>query len=129
GFGQRLDRLREARGYMPGQPFTVCGIADPSGRSGREMQRTQPGYQHVSREEVILEEAAQYPADPVFLSGDDGRVRNRQANRLAEERRDREPVRQPPDQRCLRCRSDETEPRIPRFEQECYYDDHKGATE
>ena len=52
-------------------------------------------------QEILLEEIGQRLADPVLVAGDDGRVRDRQAERVAEQRRHREPVGQAADHRCL----------------------------
>ena len=43
-------------------------------------------------EDVVGDEAAERPAEPRLLRRDDGGVRDRQAERMAEQRGDREPV-------------------------------------
>jgi hypothetical protein len=52
-------------------------------------------------QEILLEEVGQRVADPVLVPGYDRGVRDRQAQRVAEQGGDRKPVGQAADHRCL----------------------------
>src|SRR3546814_16786480 len=52
-------------------------------------------------EEVALDEASKALADAVLVAGDNGGMRDRQAERVTEQGGDGEPVGQPADQRSL----------------------------
>ncbi len=67
-------------------------------------------------QEILLEEVGQRLADPVLVARDDRGVRDRQAERVAEQRRDREPVGKAADHRRFGERLDVAEPGIVRLE-------------
>ena len=54
------------------------------------MKRAEFRYQHVTSQKVPIEETRQAFADPLLVRGDDRGVRDRQAQRSAEHRGDRE---------------------------------------
>ena len=91
----------EGVGGVAGDGRGAAGPAEPLGDAGAG-----PGGQHPlgddrARQEVGLQELAQAGADLVLAVGDDGGVRDRDAERVAEQRRDREPVGEPADHRRL----------------------------
>src|SRR3546814_11962429 len=61
-------------------------------------------------EEVALDEASKALADAVLVAGDNGGLRDRQAERVTEQGGDGEPVGQPADQRRLGARSQQIAP-------------------
>ena len=82
---------------------------------------------HVARQEVPLHERAERAADAILLRRHDRRVRNRNAERMAEERRDREPVGEPADHRRFHRRAHDAEPRLARLERARDDEQHRGA--
>ena len=79
-------------GRLPHDQPGVLGIPEPLRRAAAQGRRPQLGAQHLGRQEVVLHEVAEAPADPVLPRGDDGGVGDREVERPAEERRDGEPV-------------------------------------
>src|SRR3546814_7295270 len=72
---------------------------------------------HLARDQPWDQEIGQQKArkrvgDAVLVARHDGRVRNRQSHRVAEQRGDREPVGQPADHRRLGKGADETDRRM-----------------
>ena len=113
--------------HVPDQPR--CSLADPGrgvGTARRGLEKpaygsgdvnpAHPPSDHRRGEEIILEELRQRFADPVLVLGDDRGVRDRYPERMAEQRRHREPVGKPTDHRRLGKRLDEPEPRIGRLQ-------------
>ncbi len=73
---------------------------EPPGRSG-EIDPAHPPRHHPRHQEVGAQEARETVADPVLVARDDRGVRDRQAERVAEQGGDREPVGEPADHRRL----------------------------
>ena len=71
-----------------------------------------PPRDHRRGEEIVLEEVGERVADPVLVARDDRGVRDRQAERMAEQRGHREPVGEAADHRRFGEGADEAEPRI-----------------
>src|SRR5574338_1238202 len=90
----------------------VGRIADPPGDAFRDPQPVKPGGNDLTREEVVLHEAAEAPADAILATRDDRGVRDRNAHRVAEQRGDREPVREPTHHRRLGRGAYEPEPGV-----------------
>ena len=70
----------------------------PSGGTGNVDVAHPPG-NHRGNQEIILQKLRERVANPVFVFGDDRGVRNWQAKRVPEKRRDGKPVCQPADHR------------------------------
>jgi len=68
------------------------GRGQPIGNPAADLELPQFSKQHVGREEVVFDEAAECAADPVLVGRNDRRVGNRQSQRMAEESRHSEPV-------------------------------------
>ena len=66
----------------------------------------------------MLDEVAERAPDPVLAVGDDGGVGDRDVERMAEQRRDREPVGEATDHRRLRRGPDVAEPGMLRLQDE-----------
>jgi hypothetical protein len=64
----------------------------PIGDSAADLQLPQFSKQHFRSQKVVFDEAAERAADPVFVGGNDRRVRNRHSQRMAEEGCHGEPV-------------------------------------
>src|SRR2546425_11753146 len=101
---QRLERLREPARDLLGDPAAVVGIGEPAGGALGRVDRAEIRGDHVARQEVILDEVAEDASDPLLPGGDDRGVRDRQAAGGPEQRRDREPVGEPPHEGRLRRR-------------------------
>jgi len=69
----------------------LCG-SDPGGERADRVDAIEPLAHRPAGEEVLGHEAAERRADPLLVGGDGAGVRNRQAERAAEEGDDREPV-------------------------------------
>jgi hypothetical protein len=76
------------------------------------VQRAELGRQDLTRQEVLLDEIAEHAADAVLLGRDDRGVRDRQAQRPAEQCGDGEPVGETAHERRFRRGPDEAKPRI-----------------
>ena len=118
-----LELAREARLDLPAEPFGIerfehlgkqpgRALADPAlpalarlgeevARRAREVHLAHPPRDHRRGEEVVAQEARHRVGDAVLLLGDDRGVRDRDAERVAEQRGDREPVGQAADHRRL----------------------------
>jgi hypothetical protein len=70
-------RAGERVGDVPRDRPRVLGGADPPRGALGDAHRAEPGGDHLAREEVVLDEAAEAPADPVLALRDDRRVRDR----------------------------------------------------
>jgi hypothetical protein len=93
-------------------------------RALRHPHRLEVGGEHGGGEEVVLQEVAEDAADAVLLRRDDGGVRDRQAQRPAEQRGDGEPVGDASHQRGLGGGTHHGEPGVRRFEQP-RHDEHQ----
>ena len=113
--GQRLERLGEPGRDLLRDAAAVFGIGEPAGGALGGVDRAQIRGDHVARQEVILDEVAEDAADPLLPRGDDRGVRDRQAEGVPEQRRDGEPVGEPPHERRLGRRSHPAEPGILRL--------------
>jgi hypothetical protein len=77
-----------------------------------DIQPTHPPRDHGGGQEIVLQELSQRGADPVLVLGDDGGVRDRQAERMPEQGGDREPVGEAADHRRLRKGANEAPGRV-----------------
>ncbi len=104
GIVERADEAREQPRQRPPQPPGRAAAArgrQPAGERGGDVQPLHPPRHHRGRQEIILEERRQRVADAVLVFGHDRGVRDRQPERAAEQRGDREPVGEAADQRRL----------------------------
>jgi hypothetical protein len=106
----------ERPGRLAHDAAGVLGLVEPLGRAAAESGRPQLGAQDVGREEVVLDEVAQAPPDPVLPLRDDGGVGNRDVERVAEEGRDGEPVGHAADQAGLGGGADVAQPGMRRLQ-------------
>ena len=83
---QRLRRVLRERA-------TVLRRCEPVGEMLRDVERREPSGEHIAAQKVARDEAAETAADLILACRDDRRVRDRDPERMAEERRHREPVR------------------------------------
>ena len=81
-------------------PFAGGGLQEASGR-GRRRRVAHPPRDHRGDQEILLEEAGERLADAVLVARDDRGVRDRQAERMAEQGGHREPVGEAADHRRL----------------------------
>ena len=107
----------------------VRRIADPLRDPLRDAQPVQPRRDHLARQEVVLHEPAKAAADAVLAARDDRGVRDRNPERVPEQRCDREPVRETADHRRLGRRANEPEPRELSLEHERDDENHGRADE
>ena len=90
---QRLgQRDHQVRG-VPGEARGVVLVGQPGGQPGSEAGGADPLGEHIGVEEVLLDELAERRGELVLALDDHRRVRYRQAQRTAEQRGHREPVR------------------------------------
>ena len=91
----RVERLEHpfehARRATPQAPLLRRFREEAADGAGK-IHPPHPPRHHRRREEIVLEEIRQGIADPVLVARDDRGVRDRQAERMAEQGRDREPV-------------------------------------
>ena len=73
------------------RPFARRRLEEAAGGSG-DIEPLHPPGNHRRNEEVLLEEGRERLADPILIARDDRGVRDGQAKRVAEQRRDGEPV-------------------------------------
>ena len=85
-------------------------LEEAAGRAG-DVEPLHPPRDHRRDQEILLEEAGERLADPVLVARDDRGVRDRQAERMAEQGGDREPVGEAADHRRLGEGLDVAEPR------------------
>ena len=83
------------------RPFAGGGLQKTSGRA-RDVEALHPPRDHRGDQEILLEEAGERFADAVLVARNDRGVRDRQAERMAEQGGHREPVGEAADHRCLR---------------------------
>ena len=95
--------------------FAGRGLEEAAGRAG-DVELLHPPRDHRRDEEILLEEIGERFADPVLVARDDRGVRDRQAERVAEQGGDREPVGKAADHRRFGEGLDVGEPRIVRLE-------------
>jgi hypothetical protein len=86
-------------GAVAGQGRRVRRVGQPGRDPVADTGTAQPGAEHVGAEEVLLHERAERGAELVLALPDHGRVGDREAERMAEQRGHCEPVRQPADHR------------------------------
>ena len=91
----------------------LAGRASHAPRRAADAGGAHPLGDRVGREEAALHEVAQRLAELVLALGDDRRVRDRQAERVAEQGHHREPVGQPADHRRLGGRLQVAHPSVP----------------
>ncbi len=103
----------------------VLDIAQPFGSPPADLGRLELRAKDVGREEVVLNEVPQAPADPVLPVGDDGCVRDGDVERMAEEGGDGKPIGDPADHGCLGGRPDVAEPGVSRLEQTGRHEDDR----
>src|SRR5919201_3299691 len=89
----------------------VLRLTDPAREVLGDAERLELGLDDLARQEVALHEAAEAPPDAVLARRDDGGVRDRDAERVPEERGDGEPVGEPADHRRLGGSAHGAEPR------------------
>ena len=75
----------------------VVGVGQPFGETPPDLHRPQTMLDHLAREKIPLDERAERSSDAILFRRHDRRVRNRNAERMPEERGDGEPVGQPAD--------------------------------
>ena len=88
------------------------GRGKPSSEALAGVGRSQARQEHGLGQETALDEPAKGASDPILVVREDGRVGDRQPERVAKERRDSEPVRKPandaslgPGTKQVQCRS------------------------
>ena len=96
-------------------PSPAGRLEEAAGGAG-DVDVAHPPRDDGRNEEILLEEIGQRFADPVLVARDDRGVRDRQAERVAEQSGDREPVGEPADHRRLGERLDVCEPGVARLE-------------
>ncbi len=97
----------------------MLAVGEPPGRALGGMHAAQVRRDHLTRQEVVLHEVAEDLPDALFARGDDGGVRDRQAERMPEQRRDREPVGQAAHERRFGGRPHVAEPGVERLVDAC----------
>ena len=88
----------------------VGGVGEPLTRAGRDPTRADAVDDGVRRQEVVLHELAERAAELILALGDDGGVRDREAEWVTEESGNGEPVGEAADHRGLGRGAHETEP-------------------
>ena len=108
-----LDR-RQCLRHQPvdeaGEPGRPALVREPVGDERGEIDLLELLADRPRRQEIDLDEPAKIVRDALLIGGNNGRVRNRQAERPAKQRDDGIPVRQPADDGRLGEGRDETEP-------------------
>ena len=84
--------LRDERHDRLDQQVDGSRLSQPVGKAAGRQARLEPRQEHGGSEEALLDEVAHRGADPVAVVGKDGGVRDRQAERVAKQGGDREPV-------------------------------------
>jgi hypothetical protein len=101
------DEPRCTLSETPPCPFGRIG--QPARDRARDVEPPRPPGYDDGNQEIVAEELRQRVAYPILVARHDCRVRDRQAERMTEQRGDREPVGQPTDHRRLRKRAHERE--------------------
>src|SRR5882672_336026 len=91
------QRRRDRMGDEPGSRGRCQPTRDPAA----DLKLSQFSKQHLRRQEVVFDKAAEGTADPVFVVRNDRGVRNRHSQWMAEESRHGEPVGQTTDHASL----------------------------
>ena len=92
GVAQHGQGPAQRGGQLGRHPVGVVRFGQPGAEPAADADGAQPLPYDVLGEEVLPDELAERDAQLVLLGGDDRGVRDGQAERAAEERRDREPV-------------------------------------
>ena len=93
-----------------GHPLGMCGLRQPLTQPAGHLRVAQLGLHHLRRQEVLPHEGAQALAELVLLALDDRGVRDRDAQRMLEQRGHGEPVGQRAHHAGLRGRADVADP-------------------
>ena len=102
---EHADGVAQSGGEVRCEALGMARLCKPRGETRRRIELRQLGEHLFGAEKVRADEGREVLADPVLVARDDRRVRDRQSERVAEERHDREPVRDRADHRGLReCR-------------------------
>ena len=99
--GERFERFRETARDLPRDLAAVVGGAEPPGGALRGADRAKIRRDHRAREEVIFDEGAENPADPLLAGGHDGGMGDWDAQGMAKQGGHRKPVGEAADQRGL----------------------------
>ena len=116
---ERADDVGDqARRALP-QPARLVrrgagGGQEAAGGAG-EIEPAHPPRHHRGDQEILAQEGGERVADPILVARDDRGVRDRQAERVAEQRGHREPVGKTADHRGFREGADIAERRISRL--------------
>ena len=122
---ERLDVLvanelrgrRERRRGVARDLANVLRTRQPLRESFGDVEAPQSIRDYLTRQEILLHERSQRTPDAVLTRRYDRRVRNGNAQGMAEERRHSEPIGESTHHRRFRCRAEDAEPRVPRLEQ------------
>ena len=101
-----------------GERARVVGIGEPARAAIREAERAKLVRDDIAIEKILLNEVSERTSDALLTRGYYGGVRDGNAERMAKQRRDREPVGHASDDRCFRRRAHVAEPRMRRLEQQ-----------
>jgi hypothetical protein len=109
----------------------VRRLRQPACRALAQLHAGELSRDHLARQEVVADEVAETPADPILPLRHDRRVRDRDPERMAEQRGDGEPIGEPTDHRRLRRRAHQPHPerREVRPEMDQHRDDHEQHRE
>ena len=110
---QHARRARQYRRRVAGDRRGVLLHAHPRGGAARHADRAQPLEHHAAGQEVLLDEPADRTPELILAGGDERGVGDRDAERVPEQRRHREPVRETTDHRPLRGGLDVADPAPP----------------
>ena len=122
---QGLERLGQAARELSGDLTGVLAVGQPQRGPLRRMHAAQICADHVTRQEVLLDECAEDLPDPFLARGNDGGVRDGNAQRMLEECRHREPVGQTAHEGGLGRRADVAQPRVLRLEHQGHDEDQQ----
>ena len=84
--------LRQLQRDIVSQPFGIGRLGEPPRERAHHIDARQSFVHHRGSKEIVGDETAERLADPLLVVRDDRRMRNRQAERMAEQSDDREPV-------------------------------------
>ena len=107
---EHLDRPAHGVGEGGRRPLGVLGNGEPAAESLTDVDAGQSFGEHLVGQEVALHELAEAAADLVLAARDDRRVRDRQPERMTEQRGDGEPVGERTDHRRFGARSHVADP-------------------
>ena len=108
---EHLDDAAEGVGGCLAGPFGVGRLGQPVAEAFGDLGAGESLTDHFRGQEVALHEVAEAAPDVVLALRDDRRVRNRDTERVAEQRGDSEPVGEGADHRRLGRRLDVADPR------------------